>query len=142
MLTVKLVAKLFFHNLQFKEHRVEHHKEHCRAQGITLKYTTTEGERLRSPERCLYHSPTVAVKTGEVGAEVVRDMIPPEGLHYEGVRNAPEGVFKIKEGNMGSPLGLPCILNNLLHGQIVLNAPIDSRQESFLQGRVHKVVLG
>ena len=42
---------------------------------------------------------------------------------------------------MGSPLGLPCIFNHLLHGQIVLYAPIDSRQESLLHGRVLKVVL-
>ena len=108
---VKLVTKLFLHVLQLEEHRVKHHKEDSGAEGVTLKHATFEGEGLRSPVRSLNHSLAATVKIGKIFANIVREMVSLESLHYKAVGDAPEGVLQVKKGNMTCPLGSFCVLD-------------------------------
>ena len=133
--------KLFLHILQLKKHWVEYHEKNGWTEGVALKDSPTEWKGLGAPGLGLHHGPAVGVEAGHVGADVVRDMVPFEGLHDEGVGNTPKGVLEVEEGNVGCLLVLPGMLDHLLHGHVVLNAPIDAGQEGLLYRRVHQIIL-
>ena len=57
------------------------------------------------------------------------------------VRNRPESISQVKEGDVECFLVNPSVLNYLLHGNVVLDTAINSREEGLLDLRINELVL-
>jgi hypothetical protein len=58
--------------LQFLKDQVKHKKKNNGTEWVSLKDTTPESERVRSPRLCFYNSSGMSVKIVEIVSDVLR----------------------------------------------------------------------
>ena len=126
--------------LQELDDGVEHHEENDGTEGIALKNTFAEWELACAVGLSENPGLLVGVEGVDVELNLGGEVEPAEGVLDKWVGDGSEGILEVEEGDMG---GLGVVfggLYNLIQNNVVFYTTINSREESFLQGFINKVV--